>query len=296
MQDEWKAVAKVSKDVQYEMPESRLSINDVGINGFRFPISNFSSDHIKYGGAIARATVDIPQKMRGANMSRTAIGITESISEAKRIEDLASTMARKVLAAHEYSVSSRVSLRGEGFLYAESPVSSLDSIERFVILERSIKRKDNFERNMLGVRVTGISTCPCGAELMKAKLESHTDAITPTHMQRAKLSLFVDFNGEVLASVEDLIDVASRSMSGSVYSTLKRADEAFVIYNSLANTKFVEDMYRSALSAIYLKLSGVRTARAIYARAESYESIHGYNAIASGWLDWESISKAINQA
>ncbi len=293
MQDEWKNVAKNSKDIQYEMPGSTLTIKNVGINGFRFPISNFSNDQIKYTGARARATVDIPQKMRGANMSRTAIGLTESIFEAKRIEDLASTMAEKILAAHEYSMSSRVSLKGDGFLYTESPVSSLDSIERFVISERSVRRRDNSENNMLGVIVTGISTCPCGAELMKTKLESHVDKITPTHMQRARLSLFIDFYGRVLASVDDLIDAAYKSMSGSVYSTLKRADEAFVIYNSLKNTKFVEDMYRSAISAIYIKLSDLSNVRAIYARAESFESIHGYNAIASGWLDWESISKSI---
>jgi len=293
MQDEWKTLAKVSKDVQYEMPELNLPIKYVGINGFRLPISNFSTDVIKYGGAIVRATVDLPKKMRGANMSRTAIGIIESVSEAKRIEDLASIMARKLLAAHEYSVSSRVSLRGEGFLYTESPVTSLNSIERFVILERATKMKDNFERNVLGVRVIGISTCPCGAELMKAKLGSQAGAITPTHMQRVNLSILVEFNGQVPITVKDLIDIAYRSMSGSVYSTLKRADEAFVIYNSLANTKFVEDIYRSASNAVYLKLSGVKNATAVYARAESYESIHGYNAIASGWISMERISKAI---
>ncbi|MEM0096865.1 MAG: GTP cyclohydrolase I FolE2 [Conexivisphaerales archaeon] len=293
MQDGWKAVAKNSKDIQYEMPGSMLKIKSVGINGFRFPISNFSTDRIKYTGARAKATVDIPQKMRGANMSRTTIGLTESLSEVKRIEDLASIMAKKILAAHEYSLTSRVILKGEGFMYTESPVSYLDSIERFNISERATRTRHGSEDNMLGVTVTGISTCPCGAELMKTKLESDVEKITPTHMQRARLSLFIDFHGKVLASVDDLLDIAYQSMSGSVYSTLKRADEAFVIYNSLRNTKFVEDIYRYAINTIYMKLAMVSNVRAIYARAESFESIHGYNAIASGWLDWKSVEESM---
>ncbi|MCL4344151.1 MAG: GTP cyclohydrolase I FolE2 [Nitrososphaerota archaeon] len=294
MQDEWKTVAKNSRDIQYEMPGSMLKIKSVGINGFRFPISNFSNGNIKYTGARARATVDIPQKMRGANMSRTTIGLTESLSEVKRIEDLAGAMAEKILQAHEYSLSSKVTIRGEGFMYTESPVSYLDSIERFIISERSRRTRDGNENNMLGITVTGISTCPCGAELMRTKLESHEEKITPTHMQRARLSVFIDFHGKVLAGVDDLLDSAYRSMSGSVYSTLKRADEAFVIYNSLKNTKFVEDIYRSAINAIYMKLARVGGVRAVYARAESFESIHGYNAIASGWLDWKTVEDSIN--
>ncbi|MGC8660976.1 MAG: GTP cyclohydrolase I FolE2 [Nitrososphaeria archaeon] len=292
MQDEWKTVAKNSRDIQYEMPGSLLKIKNVGINGFRFPISNFSDDRIKYSGARVRATVDIPQKMRGANMSRTTIGLIQSISDAKRIEDLASIMAERILSAHEYSVNSRVAIRGEGFLYTESPVSYLDSIERFVLSERAIRARDGNENSMLGVTVTGISTCPCGAELMRTKLESHVDKITPTHMQRARLGLFIDFYGKPQANVNDLLDAAYQSMSGSVYSTLKRADEAFVIYNSLKNTKFVEDIYRTAINAIHMKLAGLDGVKAVYARAESFESIHGYNAVASGWLDWKTIEKS----
>lgn len=293
MQDEWKTVVKNSRDIQYEMPGSSLKIKSVGINGFKFPISNFSDKRIRYSGAKVRATVDIPQKMRGANMSRTTIGLIQSISDAKRIEDLASIMAERILSAHEYSINSRVAIRGEGFLYTESPVSYLDSIERFVISERAIRKNDGSEINMLGVTVTGISTCPCGAELMRTKLESNVDKITPTHMQRARLSLFIDFYGKPHASVNDLLDVAYHSMSGSVYSTLKRADEAFVIYNSLKNTKFVEDIYRTAINTVYTKLAGVDGVRAANARVESFESIHGYNAIASGWIDWKTIEKSV---
>lgn len=293
MSDEWKEVANNAKDVQYERPESRLKIKNVGIDGFKFPLTKFSNDRIKYSAAMVRATVDVPMQMRGANMSRTAIGITESLPDVKRIEELAGVIAERILSVHEYSLKSRVNLKGEGFLYTESPVSYLDSIEHFQFNEQAIKIRDKVENNILGIKVTGISTCPCGSELMRTKLKSKIEEIQPTHMQRATVSILVNFYGKAIIEMEDLLDAAYKSMSGRVYSTLKRADEAFVIYSSLQNTKFVEDIYRSAVNETYIKLANYNGIKAVYARAESFESIHGYNAVASGWLDWESIRETI---
>jgi GTP cyclohydrolase FolE2 len=191
---------------------------------------------------------------------------------------------------HEYAELSKVRVKGKGFIYTESPVTGIESIESFKFYELSKAAYKNNQTNIIGVTVTGISACPCGAELMKTKLRNSLE-IAPTHMQRARVSVAVKVEGKNLSKIEELLDVAYASLSGRVYSALKRADEGFLIYSSITNTRFVEDIYRAAVTGLYTRFKNFSAVSSVYANVRSFESIHGYNAIASGWIDIKSFEK-----
>lgn len=283
MSDYWKELAKKSRDLQYDEPELKLKIKKVGIKGYAVPVLRFSKGDLNFARANVDAFVDIPEKIRGINMSRTATSITSALSSASKIEELASLIALNLLEVHEYSSAGIVKLSGEGFYHAKSPVTELPSIERFGFFEVSkIKRREMVE-NIIGIEVTGISACPCGAELMRVKLNGFD--VNPTHMQRAKVRVALRVKGTNLAKFKELIDIAYKSLSERVYSSLKRADEAFLIYSSLKNAKFVEDIYRSAVSELYNKFKDLEGVSGIFAMVRSMESIHEYDAVASGWLN-----------
>ncbi len=283
MSNYWKDIAKKSRDVQYEDPEQRLRIKIAGIRGFAVPVTTFSKDNLVFASASISAFVDVPENTRGINMSRTAVSISSALNSASKIEKLANRIAFKLLKVHEYSALSDVRLKGEGFIFTKSPVTELQSIERFGFFESSKVDRGGSGENTFGVKVTGISACPCGAELMKTKLNSSD--ISPTHMQRAEVKVAVRIKGKNFVEFKKLVDIAYRSFSGRVYSSLKRADEAFLIYFSLKNTRFVEDIYRLAVSELYRKFKDTKGVLGVYASVRSMESIHGYDAAASGWLN-----------
>ncbi|MFP3262139.1 MAG: GTP cyclohydrolase I FolE2 [Nitrososphaeria archaeon] len=290
MSEEWKEITKRSNDVQYEKPKVRLKIRSVGISEFSIPLTKFSKEKIIYSSAEIKATVDIPEYMRGINMSRTATSIEKVLSSASNVEEVASLIASELLMVHEYAELSKARVKGEGFVYAESPVTGIESIESFKFYELSKDARKNTQKNIIGVTVTGISACPCGAELMKTKL-GHSSGIAPTHMQRARVSVAVKSEGKNFLKIEELLDVAYASLSSRVYSALKRADEGFLIYSSITNTRFVEDIYRAAVTGLYTRFKNFSAVSSIYANIRSFESIHEYNAIASGWIDIKSFEK-----
>jgi GTP cyclohydrolase FolE2 len=125
---------------------------------------------------------------------------------------------------------------------------------------------------------------------MKTKLRNSLE-IAPTHMQRARVSVAVKVEGKNLSNIEELLDVAYASLSGIVYSALKRADEGFLIYSSITNTRFVENIYQAAVTGLYTRFKNFSAVSSVYANERSFESIHEYNAIASGWIDIKSFEK-----
>jgi len=110
-------------------------------------------------------------------------------------------------------------------------------------------------------------------------------------MQRGRVSIAVKVEGKNLSKIEELLDVAYASLSGRVYSTLKRADEGFLIYSYITNTRFVEDIYQAAVTGLYTRFKNFSAVSSVYANVRSFESIHEYNAIASGWIDIKSFEK-----
>jgi GTP cyclohydrolase FolE2 len=148
--------------VQYEKPKVRLKIKSVGISGFSIPLTKFSKEKIIYSSAEIKATVHVTENMRGINMSRTATSIEKVLSSASDVEEIASLIASELLMVHEYAELSKVRVKGKGFIYTESPVTGIESIESFKFYELSKAAYKNNQTNIIGVTVTGISACPCG--------------------------------------------------------------------------------------------------------------------------------------
>jgi len=289
--DKWKAVSAKSKDVQYERPMISLAIDRVGFRGIGVALNSFSRPPVIYSSGRVSVMVDLPPYQRGINMSRTMIGLTDRMAQgAANLEELAPSMARRLLELHEYSTRSRIRISADGYLASASPITGLESHEQFGVKTGAMMTRNGLYR-MVGVTITGISTCPCGAELMRSMLDHGPESteLMPTHMQRARATLLVRLQGEDQIAISQLLEAASKSMSGSTHSVLKRADEGFVIYSALKNPKFVEDIYRSMAKEFVTRYPDMDEDTRVYISVVSEESIHNFNASASGWFGYREL-------
>ncbi|MDG7049073.1 MAG: GTP cyclohydrolase I FolE2 [Nitrososphaerota archaeon] len=294
--EKWKAVSAKSKDVQYEKPVVPIAIDRVGFRGIFMPLNSFSRPPVIYSSGRVSVMVDLPPYQRGINMSRTMIGVTDRIGEGKAdLEELAPSMAKRLLELHEYSTKSRIRIGADGYLTSSSPISGLESHEHFGVKIGAVMTRSTLLR-IIGVTITGISTCPCGAELMRSALEHgpETSGLMPTHMQRAKATLLVSLHGENRITIPQLLTAVSESMSGSTHSVLKRSDEGFVIYSALKNPKFVEDIYRSIAREFMTRYPDLDESTRVYISVVSEESIHNFNASASGWSSYRDLKELLH--
>ena len=108
-------------------------------------------------------------------------------------------------------------------------------------------------------KLTGITSCPC------------SKAITGIgHMQRTILT--VELKQNDLINFEEVSLNLNECFSAPLVEFLSRADEANMITETQANSKFVEDVVRDCLK---------RFPQAKHIHARSFESIHSHDAIAS---------------
>ncbi|MFQ5815337.1 MAG: GTP cyclohydrolase MptA [Candidatus Hydrothermarchaeaceae archaeon] len=176
-----------------------------------------------------------------------------------------------------------------------TPKTRLKTQEMYKILGRALKEDGNV-RKMVGVEVTGISSCPCAHEGLleesRTKLaEDFTDAEIikilntlpiASHNQRnvAQILLEVPDGHEDDIEAEDLILILEESMSSRLYEVLKREDEVAVVLDAHSNPNFVEDIVRKILMRIVKHYPRLPDAALVFTRSESFESIHQHNAIA----------------
>lgn len=278
-------------DIQAEKPLLNYKLTRVGVTNVVKQVS------VKRPGRRITLTptinlfVDLPATKKGSDMSRN-IEIIEEIVEKSTtgpctgIEELAENIVKMLIKKHTYASYAEIELYADYFLERENP-SGKKSQERYTLFSRAIMENGKI-RKMLGVKVTGITVCPCAMEtvraVLKEKYPDYADFLDEipvvSHNQRNNTTIMIEVPEGYSIEADDLIEIAEHAMSSPTYEILKRKDEEEVVFNAHMNPKFVEDVVRDALKQIAKKYSNFPPETLITVRSESEESIHKHNAFA----------------
>ncbi len=229
--------------------------------------------------------VDLPASQKGSHMSRNLELISEIIDQTLQtpVEDLESFCAETaelLLKKHDYATCSEVKAEAEYFLDITYPSGQKGS-EPYKLVAEARAKRDGELKKLIGVKVIGMTACPCAMEIVR-KLETRDEnSFVPTHNQRNIGTLMIEVpRGTRVVDADDLIDIVEKSFSSPTYSILKRKEEAELVLRAHSKPKFVEDVVRDILSAVLKKYHDLPDEVLVIARSESEESIHKHNAFA----------------
>jgi len=274
-------------DVQSSPSLSNFKITRVGVTGVKKLV------HIKRPGKETVIPlivnmdlfVDLPAKQKGSHMSRNLELVSDIIDEnlEKPVSDLESfcaQTAKLLLKKHEYATFSEVKAEADYFLERTYP-SGKKGLEPYKLVAEARAKVSGEIKKLIGVKVIGMTACPCAQEVIKTIGKYKEKDIPPTHNQRNITTLMIEVPGEDRSvDANDLIDISERSFSSPTYSILKRREEGQLVFDAHKNPKFVEDIVRDILSAILKKYKHLPDDVMVIVRSESEESIHKHNAFA----------------
>ena len=229
--------------------------------------------------------VDLPAFQKGSHMSRnlellsdvTDMNIEKPVSD---LESFCAQVADHLLKRHEYASCSEVKAEADYFLERNYP-NGKKGFEPYKLVAEARANKKDGAKKLIGVRVIGMTACPCAMEVIR-KIDGYKDSdVPPTHNQRNITTLMIEVPGEnKTVDANELIDITENAFSSPTYAILKRKEEGNLVYNAHKNPKFVEDVVRDILSAILKKYKNLPDDVIVIVRSESEESIHKHNAFA----------------
>lgn len=292
-----------SKDVQNANPLTSVGLSRVGVKNIKKILKRRFNNEENVLSATIDVFVDLVHFQKGIHMSR----LTESINEVvdvmahntiADIEDYCVLVASKILNTHNYAKRAEVSVTAEYPVEKTSPVSHKKSQEVYTLIGRSVVK---YEKNALnikkivGVKVIGMTVCPCGQELIKtqaneelSKLNIEKELIDKildivpiaSHNQRGETLLLVGLEDtEQRVEADNLISIVENAMSAPVCEVLKREDEAFVISAAHNRPCFVEDIVRNVIKNA-IETLGLPDNAFLFTSQTNFESIHRHDAFA----------------
>jgi len=229
--------------------------------------------------------VDLPASQKGSHMSRNLELVSEIIDAnlQKPVSDLESFCAKTaklLLTKHDYASLSEVKAEADYF-YERTYPSGKKNLEPYKLVAEARANGKGTVKKLIGVKVIGMTACPCAREVIKTIGNYNNNDIAPTHNQRNITTLMVEVPGDDKSvDANDLIEITEESFSSPTFGILKRHEEGNLVYNAHKNPKFVEDVVRDILSKILIKYKDLPDDVIAVVRSESEESIHKHNAFA----------------
>jgi GTP cyclohydrolase-4 len=229
--------------------------------------------------------VDLPASQKGSHMSRNLELVSQLTDEnlKKPVSDLetfCAKTAKQLLKRHEYATQSEIKAEADYFLSRNYP-SGESGLEPYKLVAEARAQKNGDIRKLIGVKVIGMTACPCAMEIIRKIGKYSMDEIPPTHNQRNITTLMIEVpGGNSSVDANDLIDITEQAFSSPTYSVLKRAEEGKLVYSAHKNPKFVEDVVRDILKMIINKYPVLSDDVIVIVRSESEASIHKHNAYA----------------
>jgi GTP cyclohydrolase-4 len=274
-------------DVQSSPSSSNFKLTRVGVTGVKKLV------HIKRPGKktciplVVKMDlfVDLPASQKGSHMSRNLELVSEIIDMNLKqpVPDLESFCARiaiLLLKKHEYASISEVKAEADYFLDRIYP-SGKKGLEPYTLVAEARAKSNGEVKKLIGVRVIGMTACPCAYEVIKTLGKYEDKYIPPTHNQRNITTLMIEVPGDDRSvDANYLIDIVEKSFSSPTYSILKRKDEGKIVFNAHKNPKFVEDVVRDILGRVLKKYIKLPNDVIVIVKSESEESIHKHNAFA----------------
>jgi GTP cyclohydrolase-4 len=274
-------------DVQSSLSSSYFKLTRVGVTGVKKLVYVKRPKYEKSLPLIVDMSlyVDLPASQKGSHMSRNLELVSEIIDKTlkKPVSDLESFCAMTsllLLKKHEYATYSEVHAEADYFLEVTHP-SGLKVPEPYKILAEARADNKGNVRKLIGVRVTGMTACPCAMEVIRSLYKRDRSFPVPTHNQRNIGTLMLEVpKDDYSVDADDLIRIVEDSFSSPTYSILKRRDEGCMVLDAHRKPKFVEDVVRDMLSAVVERYPNLSDDVMVIARSESEESIHKHNAFA----------------
>ncbi len=257
----------------------------VGVTGVKKPVLVERSGRATTLTCLFDVFVDLPSSQKGSHLSRNLELIAEVVESSlqkpvKGIEDLAAAMCRDLLERHEYATVSEVRIHADYFLERQVP-SGRKTTEAYTLMAKATYTKGKGVRKMIGVKVIGMTACPCAMETVQdIKGNSNPGCANITHNQRNICTVMLEVPEHCEVEANDLIDITEASFSSPTFEILKRSEEAMVVIVAHDNPKFVEDVVRGNLQLILKKYTALPDETLVTVRSESEESIHKHNAFA----------------
>lgn len=275
-------------DLQYGRGEAGYKLTRVGVRGVRKPVlvkrEGINSTLNNALNCSIDIFVDLPASQKGSHMSRNVEVLNEIVEESVSspitgLEGMAADMCRRLLVHHEYAQNAEVHISAEYFRNSRTPLGK-DTFEIYTLLAGGKIERDGELRTSIGVKVIGMTACPCGQQTVTEMMGFEGDMPVMTHNQRNVCTLNVTLPEGCEVEADDLIDIVEASFSSPTFELLKRPDEGQVIINAHNNTKFVEDVVRGVLVRFVEKYTDLPDDTYVDVLSESEESIHKHNAFA----------------
>jgi GTP cyclohydrolase-4 len=196
------------------------------------------------------------------------------------LESFCETTAKQLLEKHEYATFSEVKAEADYFLDKIYPSGRKGSEPYKIVAEARAKSNGDLKK-LIGVKVIGMTACPCAMELVRKLDTRNKSEPVPTHNQRNIGTLMIEVPRNVTTvDADDLITIVEDSFSSPTYSILKRREEGELVLNAHKKPKFVEDVVRDMLRSVLKHYNKLSDEVVVIARSESEESIHKHNAFA----------------
>jgi len=265
-------------DTQEKQPEWKFKLTKVGLTNIKKPIIVKRDGKTSHLIAVIDIYVNLPGDKKGVHMSRNIEAINEVIykcikTPVKGIEDLCVELVKELLKKHTYATNAYVQMQSDYFLTRKTP-SGKNTLEPYELISKVSGDRKKI-RKMIGVRVKGMSVCPCTLEYIKKLKYKNL-----THNQRNITTLMLEIPENCDVDANDLIDIVEDSISSPSYEILKRIDEAEVVLKAYTKPMFVEDIVRKILAKIIKKYNHLPNDTLVFVSSESEESIHKHNAYA----------------
>jgi GTP cyclohydrolase I len=255
------------EDVQSRLDDRQLPIGEVGISGFRYPVAVWDRENGSQGTvAEVSMSVNLRADVKGAHLSRFVEVLHDCAGELsphtvpvilEKLRQRLGSSRAQFLADFPY------------FMLKAAPVTGSSALMDYKC-QLSGRGESSGTVLILAVRVPVTSVCPC------SKAISDYGA----HNQRGHITLRVqprnEGGGPTMVWIEELIEIAEASSSSPVFPLLKRSDERYVTMSAYDHPVFVEDMVRTAASA----LKGDGRMAWFSVEAVNDESIHNHAAFA----------------
>ena len=292
-----------TKDLQSSQPNVQLRLTRVGIRNLKFNIHVFDNGKSYSLFPTIDLLVDLPSNEKGVHLSRNIESLHEVLQEQLKprihhIEDFCGVVARRLLEKHKYARTAEVRFRSDYVVSRRPPMEKNFSDEPCEILATATatrKGSDVVTDKVIGVRVVGVTACPCTQELLKALSEERlrkagyrksdikkimSNVPVATHSQRTYGTVLVEAPDGYPVDIDDLIAILEESMSGQTYSLLKRPSEAAIVEGAHKRTRFIEDVVREILCRLAKKYRNFPDKVHVFANAYSEESIHKHDVAA----------------
>ncbi|MHA1792965.1 MAG: GTP cyclohydrolase MptA [Promethearchaeota archaeon] len=315
-------MSKFKVDLQASKTEFHIGIDKVGLEDVKKRIEIARKDGHYSINLTINAFINLPERQRGAHMSRTAESIDECITEHlyspyNSVEEFGLKIAKSLLVKHAYANKCNVEMEGPLIIQTRKDDTKASTQAAYYLkcIINGFRANDDGINDKfdiyLGVEAEGMIACPCGQEMSrefaeeiisnrkdlnldKEKLEDILNLIPiATHNQRARGTLLIQLPEPGAIDLMEIIYTIENSMSGKIAGILKRPDEANLIRVVHQDPLFTEDVLRRmAYFVASEKFLALPDSMEVNLKVLSFESIHPHQCSAEAMTTLGALRKA----